>query len=226
MSTRASVTASTQVLVEWHSSNVTARYTVLRVADACVPLFEEHVQRLGETSRAPLRHFASQAPGGVYRVTWDAMQLETTPRSDSRLKDGSPARFVVSPFADRRGRFAKPAPPSPYDSVRVEGLSSLLTDPLGEEIYEACLAGIVAWDGATLVLPPEEVPAVASTAEARIAAVLAPRRARILVAGDWPILLINAVVGTCEVKIPGRGSFPATVRARLEVLLQAPFHSR
>lgn len=206
--------------MQWHSFTVTAHYTVLRVTDQRMPLFEEHVQRLGEASRAPLRHFLSQAQGGVYRVTWDGAELKTTRRSDSRLKEGSPTRFVVSPFADRRGRFAKPAPPSPYDGVRVEGVTSLLTDPLGEEIYEACVAGIVAWDGGSLVLPPEEVPAVASVAERRIATQLSPRRARIGVDSDWPILLINAVVGTCKVNIPGRGSFPATVRAHLDVVLQ------
>ena len=201
---------------------MTALYTVLRVTEEGVPLFEEHVQRLGETSRAPLRHFVTQAQGGVYRVTWDGAELKTTRRSDSRLKEGSPTRFVVSPFADRRGRFAKPAPPSLYDGVRVEGITSLLTDPLGEEIYEACVAGIVAWDGASLVLPPEDVPAVASVAERRIVTQLSPRRARVLVESDWPILLINAVVGTCKVKIAGRGSFPATVRAHLDVVLTSP----
>ncbi len=158
---------------------MTALYTVLRVTDERVPLFEEHVQRLGEASRVPLRHFVSQAQGGVYRVTWDGTELKTTRRSDSRLKEGSPT----------------------------------------EEIYEACVAGIVAWDGWSLVLPPVEAPAVASVSEARIAAQLEHRRARIRVDGDWPILLINAVVGTCKLNIPGRGSFPATVRAHLDVTL-------
>lgn len=200
---------------------MTAHYTVLRVADARVPLLEEHVQRLGEASRGPLRHFAAQAEGGVYRVTWDGMELKTERRPESRLKEGAPTRLVVSPVAGQRGRFAKPAPPSPYDSVRVEGITSLLTDAAGEELYEACVASIVAWDGTSLVLPPEEVPAVASVAEARIASQLSARRARILVDSDWPLLLINAVVLTCEVNIPGRRSFPPTVRARLDALLAA-----
>ena len=130
-------------------------------------------------------------------------------------------RFVVSPFADLHGRFAKPAPPNPYDRVRVEGLSSLLTDGAGLELYEACAASIVAWDGKSLVLPPEDVPAVASLAEAEVAARLSPRRARLLAASDWPLLLINAVVGTCAAQVPGRAAFPLKQRKQLDAVLSA-----
>ena len=181
---------------------VSAPYTVLRVTKASgVPLFEGHVRRLGASSRGALRQFASQAAAGIYRVTWDGTQLSTLQRPASRLVEGMPTRLVVSPFADQRGRFAKPPPPNPYDAVRVEGVSSLLTDVAGEQLYEACVASIVGWDGARLVLPPQEVPAVASLAEAEVAAKLAPRRARLLVASDWPLLLINAVAGTCAVQV-------------------------
>lgn len=195
---------------------MTAHYSVIRVVDAHLPLFEEHVHRLGEASRAPLRQFVSQAESGVYRVLWDGAELKTTRRADSRLKEGSPTRLMVSPFAGQRGRFAKPAPPSPYDSVREEGITSLLTDASGQELYEAGVASIVAWDGTSLVLPPEEVPAVASVAEARIASQFSSRRARIMVESDWPLLLINAVVGTCELNIPGRRPFPTTLRIKLD----------
>lgn len=197
-------------------------YTVLRLeASRAVPLFEGHVRRLGETSRGALRHFASQAQPGVHRVTWDGAQLSTSHRPGSRLVEGMPTRLVVSPFAGQRGRFTKPSPPSPYDAVRLAGVSSLLTDAAGEELYEACVASLVAWDGRSLVLPPEEVPAVASLAEAQVAAKLSPRRARVLVASDWPVLLINAVVGTCAVKMEGRAEFPADQRARLDLVLSA-----
>ena len=197
-------------------------FTALRVTVAHrVPLFEGHVGRLGEASRGPLRQFADQAEPGVYRATWDGAQLTTSVRPPSRLVEGMPTRFVVSPFVGLRGRFPKPGPPSPYEAVRVAGLSSLLTDPSRQELYEACVASVIAWDGAELVLAPEDVPAVASIAEAEVAARLAHRRARLFVAGDWPLLLINAVVGTCAVSVPGRAAFPAQVRSQLDEILSS-----
>ncbi len=198
------------------------RFTALRVtAGTAIPLFDGHVRRLGEESRGALRHFASLAAEGVYRVSWDGVALTTKLRGPSRLKDGMATRFAISPFAGQRGRFPKPGPPSPYEGVRIEGVSTLLTDASGEEIYESCLAGVVAWDGASFVLAPEDVPAVASVAEAEVAAKLPVRRARILVKSDWPLLLINAVAPTCQVIIPGHAAFPADQRAKLEALLGA-----
>lgn len=197
-------------------------YTALRVTEAnSIPLFEGHVARLGEASRGALRLFASQTSAGVYRVTWDGAQLTTTLRPPSRLVEGMPTRVQVSPFAGQRGRFPKPHPPSPYEGVRVSGISTLLTDAAGEEFYETCVASLVAWDGATLVLPPEEAPAVASLAEAAVAARCEVRRTRLRVDGEWPLLLINAVAGSCAVNVPGRHPFPKDVRARVDAVLAA-----
>ena len=199
---------------------VSLPYTALRVTEAnSIPLFEGHVRRLGEASRGALRHFSSHASAGVYRVTWDGSQLTTTQRPASRLVEGMPTRVLVSPFAGRHGRFPKPLPPSPYEGVRVAGIATLLTDAAGEEFYETCVASLVAWDGTTLVLPPEEVPAVDSLAEAAVAAHAEFRRAPLRVEGDWPLLLINAVAGTCAVNVPGRRAFPKDVRARLDAIL-------
>jgi hypothetical protein len=196
-------------------------YTALRVtAEHQVPLFEGHVRRLGEGSRAALLEFSARAEAGVYRLTWNGTALESELRPPSRLKEGMPTRFVVSPFAGLRGRFAKPAPPSAYDAVRIPGVSSLLTDSSGVEIYESCVASVLAWDGASLVLAPESAPAVASVAEQEVASRFPLRRASILVSGDWPLLLINAVAGTCAVTVPGRPSFPSDVRARLDSALK------
>ena len=196
-------------------------YTALRVtSERQVPLFEGHGRRLGPGSRAALLEFAARAEAGVYRIIWNGRQLSSELRPPSRLQEGMPTRFVVSPFADQRGRFAKPAPPSPYDSVRIPGVSSLLTDAGGVEIYESCVASVLAWDGASLVLAPESVPAVASVAEQEVAARFPHRRASILVKGDWPLLLINAVAGTCAVTVPGRVAFPLEVRARLDAALR------
>jgi hypothetical protein len=196
------------------------RFTALRVTPgSSIPLFDGHVRRLGEESRGALRHFASLAAEGVYRVSWDGVQLTTKLRGPSRLKEGMPTRFAISPFAGQRGRFPKPGPPSPYEGVRVEGVSTLLTDAAGEELYESCLASVVAWDGESLVLTPEDAPAVASVAEAEVGEKLPVRRAKILVRSAWPLLLINAVAPTCQVSVPGRAVFPADQRAKLEALL-------
>jgi hypothetical protein len=200
---------------------VPLRFTSLRVtAEHQVLLFDGHVRRLGEDARAALRAFEAAAEPGAYRATWDGTQLLTTPRPPSRLVDGIPTRFAVSPFADQRGRFPKPAPPSRYDGVRLPGVATLLTDGSGDELFEGCVASLVAWDGVTLVLPPEDAPAVASVAEAALAARLPHRRARLLVSAGWPLLLINAVAGTCAPSVEGRAPFPEAVRARVDALLR------
>jgi hypothetical protein len=83
------------------------------------------------------------------------------------------------------------------------------------------VAGLVAWDGERLVVPPDEAPAVASVAERAVLEHLAPRRAPLWVSADWPLLLVNAAVGTCAVASPGRSPFPAAARARLDDLLRS-----
>lgn len=196
-------------------------YTVLRVtSEREVVLFEGHVRRLGEASRGALRSFAQAAVPGIYRVTWDGRAVHAEARGASRLVEGMPVRFVVSPYVDRQGRFAKPAPPSGYDAVRVAGVATLLTDALGREVYESCSASVVAWDGEGVVLPPEDTPGVASVAEAAVVARVPHRRARVLVTEPWPWVLINAVVGTCGLVVPGRAVFPPEVRARIDDALK------
>ncbi|MCA2980921.1 MAG: hypothetical protein INH41_10795 [Myxococcaceae bacterium] len=195
-------------------------YSVLRVDDGGrLPLRRLHAERLGPGAGPALARFARRAAPGVYRATWNGEALTVTARGPSRLRDGLPTRLVPSPFAHVRGRFPKPAPPSPYEAVRLDGMVSLLTDEGGHQLYEACVAGLVAWSGAALVLPPEDAPAVASVAERAIAERLSPQRAPLLVSDRWPLLLVNAAVGTCAPAVPGRGAFPADVRARLDALL-------
>lgn len=197
-------------------------YTVLRVTPASgIPLFEQHVRRLGADSKGALRHFASQAMPGIYRLWWDGKQFDALKVEGSALKEGMPTRYAVSPFAGQQGRFKKPAPPSAYDSVRLDGVATLLTDASGVELYESCRASLLAWDGATLVLPREELPAVASVAEAEVLAKFPFRRAVLSVKSDWPLLLLNAVAGTCGITVEGRAPFPAEVRAKLDAVLTA-----
>ena len=194
-------------------------YTVLGVTTAGVPLFEKHGRRLGLSSRPALLRFVSAATPGVYRVTWTGAELLTEARGASRLIDGMPTRVVVSPYAALRGRFAKPAPPNRYESVRVPGVATLLTSEDGAQLYESCSAALVAWDGAQLVLPPLDAPGVKSLAEEAVCEALPHRRAALLTAGAWPLLLINAVAGACAIDVPGRGAFPVEQRAKIASVL-------
>lgn len=192
-------------------------YTVLRVTEQfTIPLLQRHAQRLGGEALGALRHFISfvVAPG-VYRVTWDGRQLSTLELPGSRLLEGMTTRALTSPFASVAGRFPKQGSPSPYDAVRMNGVSTLLTDASGTEVFEACSAAVVAWNGSALVLPPENRPAVASLAEAAIATHEQVVRAPIRLAESWPLLLVNAVT-TC---VPKGSSFPAMIRERLAALL-------
>jgi hypothetical protein len=196
------------------------RFTALRVLDdRRVLLLEGHARRLGEGSREALLDFASTAAPGVYRANWDGARLVTEVRGPSRLSEGMPSRFVVSPFAEQRGRFPKPGPPSPYDSVRLGGVATLLTDARAEEIFEESASAVVAWDGASLVITPESSPAVASVAEDAVLRALAVKRARILVASDWPLVVINAVAGVVGISVERRGAFPAEARSRVAAVL-------
>ena len=191
-------------------------YSVLRVDEAKqVPLLRRHARRLG-VSQGVLSDFASAAAPGVYRVMWNGAALEHELRPASRLLEGMPTRLVVSPFAERQGRFAKPRPPSPYDAVRVAGVAPLLTSADGHELSESCAASLVAWDGSEVVLVPVNAPGVASLAEEAVAEGVAHRRAVLEVESQWPLLLINAVAGTCGIEVEGRRAFPDEVHERIQ----------
>jgi len=203
---------------------MTTPYTSLRVTDAGVVLFEAHLARLAgadPTMREPFERWAETAPPGVYVVRGSGGQLSVEARAGSRLVEGIPIRFLPSPFAAQRGPFIKPAPPSPYDSVRTQGLATLLTDAGGAEVYESCAASVLAWDGATVVAVPDHAPRVASVAEACVLAAVPHRRARLAVGATWPLLLVNAVAGVIEPSAPGRDRFPPALRARLAQAIAA-----
>jgi hypothetical protein len=129
-------------------------------------------------------------------------------------------RLVPSPFAQEAGPRAKPTPPSRYDEVRLAGVATLLTDAGGGEIYESCVASVLAFDGAGLVLTPEASPRVASVAETFIASRFPVRRAPIPVASRWALLLVNALT-TAEPLRGERAAFPAQLRAELERAFEA-----
>ena len=199
------------------------RYTLLLSAEDGVVLFDYHRRRLNPdgdpaVDRAFAR-FARETPPGVHAV-WvgEGGALRSESRGGSRLFEGMPARFVVSPVAGGSGAAPKPSPPSPYDVVRADGVATLLTSADGTEIYEACVAAVLGWDGERIVCVRADRPRVWSTGEAAVREHLRVTEAPLAADAATPLLLVNAVRGTCAVTLPGRDAFPAGPRADVERL--------
>ncbi len=197
-------------------------YTLLRKTERGVVLLEYHLQRLGADlpgrEREAVRSFLASARAGVWAVRREGGHLRGEPRRGSRLTDGMPARCLPSPLAAEERLRPKPPSPGPYDSVRAVGVATLLTSPDGSEIWEACSAAVLGWDGTRLVIPPGDRPRVWSTAETAVREHLEAVEAPIPVVSALPLLLVNAVKGTCQPRLPGREPFPPEVRARIERL--------
>jgi hypothetical protein len=197
-------------------------YTVLRVTNAGVVLWDYHMRRLeadqDSGTREKLLAFGREAAPGVWAVWTDYPRgLRVQPRPGSRLRDGVPVRFLPSPVADQVGQRPKPNSPCPYDRVRVKGVATLLTSPDGREIYEACCAAVVGWDGERIVCVPRDRPRVWSTAEAAIRDHLPVREAALPTSSEV-MLLVNAVKGTCTLAQPYSRAFPIEVRRTIEDL--------
>jgi hypothetical protein len=126
-----------------------------------------------------------------------------------------PVRYLPSPVHDRTGRFPKPAPPSPYDGVRLAGWCTALTDVSATELLESCTAALLAWDGKHLVVPPDQAPRVQSVAEEEVRATFGARSESLLLQGEWPIAAINAVAGLSRPAFLGRGAFPDDLARRI-----------
>jgi hypothetical protein len=197
-------------------------YTVLRITNASVVLWDYHVRRLGlgqdSVAYQSLVRFVRAATPGVWAIGLDGQRgLQVEARSGSRLYDGMPARLTMSPVAGNVGYRSKTKSPGPYDGVRQHGVATLLTDASGTELYEACSAAIVAWDGQRIVCVARECPRVWSTAENAIRDHLPVGEATIPVGSD-AILLVNAVKGICELEAPHSQAFPARVRRDIDQL--------
>lgn len=204
-------------------------YTLLRVVEEGVVLFEEHRRRLapaGGRIAALFDDFAGTATPGIYALRAGAGQLAFERREASRLFDGMPVRWLVSPFASRRGLFPKLPSPSEYDACRLAGVSTLLTAGDGMEIFEGCAAAVVGWDGAGFIFVPEDRPRVESTAERALRARVAFASAPILCRASLPLALVNAVAGLCLPAIPEREAIPeaacALVRAAFADTVRRP----
>ena len=199
------------------------RYTLLLTTEDGVVLCDYHRRRLNPDGEAAadgaFARFAGEARPGVYAV-WvgEGGALRVESRGGSRLREGMPARLLVSPLAGGRGPVPKPAPPSPYDAVRAEGVATLLTSADGAEIYEACFAAVLGWDGRRIVCVPGDRPRVWSTTEAAVREHLPVSEAPILASSATPLLLVNAVKGACAVGLTGRPAFPTGARKEIEHL--------
>jgi hypothetical protein len=200
-------------------------YTLLKVTERGVVLWDYHVRRLGLERECAAREafirFAREAAPGVWAVWSEASQsIRVEARSGSRLRDGMPVRFAPSPVLGASGPIPKPAPPSVYDGVRVAGTATLLTTSDGLEILEACSAAVVSWDGECLVCVPRDRPRVDSMAEAAIRDRLRICEAPIPASSN-ALLLVNAVVGTCALDEARSGAFPPEERLRIDEMLAA-----
>ena len=197
-------------------------YTLLRVIDAGVVLFEQHRRRFepeGVRAVAAFESFAATGSPGIYALKWNDDRLSVVMRVRSRLRDGMPVRFVCTPLGPADAYQRKTPPPHAYDGVRAEGVASLLTSPDGREVYEACSAAVVSWCDGRFILAPSDRPRVWSTTEAWLGEATSCLEAPILVEDDAPLALINAVAGICLVSVPGRKSMPELPREIIRSLL-------
>ena len=199
-------------------------YTLLKLAERGVVLWRYHARRLGVKPGSTMaRELAARARAlepGVWAVE---IQSDGPPcwqrRGRSSLRDGMPVRLAPTPLVGVSGAVPKPAPPGPYDTLRRPGTVTLVTTPDGTEIVEACRAAVIGWDGSRIVCVPEDRPRVWSTAEAAVREGLVVRAAPLAVRSEMPLLLVNAIRGTCGLDLPGRAPFPAPVRRAVERLL-------
>jgi hypothetical protein len=197
-------------------------YTLARVTDAGVVLQHYHAERLGVSDDGARRErwlaFGRQATPGVWAVWTDVERgLCWEPRPGSRLRDGISTRALPSPFIGRVGPFPKQGSPTPYDSLRREGTVTLICSADGAEIFEACSAAVVGWDGRCILCVPRDRPRVWSTAEAAIRDHLPVREAVIETSSD-AVLLVNAVKGTCALADPHSRAFPRRARREIDEL--------
>jgi hypothetical protein len=197
-------------------------YSVVRVVDSGVVLFEEHARRMeraGVDALAAYQRFAAQAKPGVYSLSWGAGRLDVKVRTTVSLFEGMPARFVVSPVAYSTETLPKAPPPNAYSAVRREGVATLLTSADGTEILESCTAAVFSWDGESILLPPDDRPRLLSTAAAAIEARTSCRRLPLRVDATAPLGLVNAVCGPVAPNVAGRDPLPSEARRVVEAAL-------
>jgi hypothetical protein len=191
-------------------------YTVLRVTEGGVVLFDAHQSRFevaGENAVQGFLLFAAEARPGIYSLTWRGGVLDVVERATTSLFEGIPVRHAISPFAGSGQRLVKTPPPNPYQALRQAGTATLLTSATGDEIYESCTAAVIGWSGHRFVAPPQDRPCLDSTALRILDAAGALERGPILRESRACLALVNAVAGLVVPMAPGRDPFPAEGRA-------------
>jgi hypothetical protein len=189
-------------------------YTVLRVVDRGVTLYEAHEARFvpaGPAAVAAYCAFAAEARPGVYSLRWADDHLEAVLRDKISLFDGIPVRYVPSPLSASDGLVPKAPPPNEYAGVRTAGVATLLTSPDGVEIFESCTASVVAWDDG-FVAPPPDRPRLLSTTTTTLLQQASVHAAPLLKRSRLPLALINAVSGLVVPSLPDRDPWPAEAR--------------
>ncbi|MDQ3262155.1 MAG: hypothetical protein M3Y59_00630 [Myxococcota bacterium] len=198
-------------------------YTTLRVTTFGVVLCGFHwtrFERAGPLAADAFARFSTSATPGNYTLRWDGLTLQTDRFDRSRLEEGMPVRTAPSPLRPGDRLIDKPPPEGTYAAVRSPGFATLLTSPDGAELYEESVSALFGWDGRTLISPPKDRPRVLSTSELAIRGGLEVTEAPIRADSDQPLLLVNAVKGTCAPATPGRAPFPSAVREEINALLE------
>ncbi len=198
-------------------------YTTLRVTEAGVVLCGFHwtrFERAGPLAAEAFARFAHSATPGNYTLRWEGLTLQTDRFDRSRLEDGMPVRTAPSPLAQGAGLIDKPPPEGVYAAVRSPGMATLLSSPEGAELYEESVSALFGWDGNALISPPKDRPRVLSTSELAVRGGLEVTEAPLRADSNQPLLLVNAVKGTCAPALPGREPFPARIRKEIDALLE------
>jgi hypothetical protein len=190
-------------------------YTLVRVVEAGVVLREGHRARFegcSATVLAAFDAFCTEAAPGIYVLRAEGDALRVTVRERSAVRAGMPIGFAPSPYFGV-GDFPKPAPPCPYDEVRIEGVCTFLTDDLGEEVIEACRGVALAFVDGAFVRAGSRFSRVTSVAEAFLARE-GMRAQRLTSAFASPWAVANAVAGVVCVGPRGADAREAAEAAR------------
>ena len=191
-------------------------YTVLRIGEAGVVLFDGHRSQSPGPAPRRRRRFCDSRPtrSRVSTPSLFATALSTCRRGRApRSSTGCRFIFLPSPAACAAHPLHKSPPPNGYSAVRLPGVATLLTSEDGGEIYKSCAAAVVAWDG-ELLAPPPDRPRLWSTAMEAVARLLPVRSAPLRVDSAQPLALLNAVAGVVLPEVPGREPFPEPIRQR------------
>lgn len=180
-------------------------YTLLRVVPEGVVLREGHRSRFASESPAivdAFDAFAREAAPGIYALRAEGERLRIAPRDRSAVSEGMPIGFAPSPYFGV-GDFPKPAPPCPYDEVRIDGVCTFLTDDLGDEVIEACRGVALAFMEGAFVRAATRFARVTSVAEEFLARE-GMRAQRLTSTFEGPWAVANAVAGVvCVGPAPG-----------------------